>query len=115
MQGKIILWRLGPDHRAAEAYDRFLNAFARTSMARLRPFGLLDGFIIRLNESLILTINHYETAEQAWAAWHEVVSRPGYGAEGDLEVLFRLIAPVDDLPLLSEAPPPGAPHKEGTG
>ena len=102
MHAKLIVWQLGTEHRGDEAYDRFLQAFSRTSMAKLRPYGLLDGFVVRLNESSILTLNLYESPEQAWAAWHEIVSKDGYGAEGGLGIIFRLISRADDLPLLSE-------------
>ena len=102
MHAKIIIWRLGPDHREEQAYHRFVRAFAQTSMAKLRPFGLLDGFLVRLNDNAILTINLYEQRDEAWAAWESVVSQSGYGTEGDLEIIFRIIAPVEDLPLLTQ-------------
>ncbi|HET7055070.1 MAG TPA: hypothetical protein VFI12_01340 [Thermomicrobiales bacterium] len=99
---KLIVWRLGAEYRDPSGYERFLRGFAPDALPQLRPFGMLDGFIIRLTHSTVLTVNLYETADGAYSAWHTVVSQPEYGKAGDLEVLFHLICRGDDLPLAGE-------------
>ena len=105
MFAKLIVWRLGTAYRDPEGYERFLRAFAASSMAKLRPYGMLDGFVVRLTDSSILTVNLYESEHRARAAWREVVSLPEYGAAGDLEHIFHLINRGDDLPLVSGVEP----------
>lgn len=102
MYAKLIVWRLGAAHRDPDGYEQFLRAFAKSSMAKLRPYGLLDGFVVRLTDAAILTVNLYESEEQARDAWRDVVSQPEYGIDGDLEHIFHLINRGDDLPLVSE-------------
>lgn len=99
---KLIIWRLGADYRDVAGYEQFLRDFAPKSLERLRQFGMLDGFIIRLTHNTVLTVNLYETADGAYSAWHNVVSQPEYGAAGELELLFHLISRGDDLPMVGE-------------
>ena len=63
---------------------------------------MLDGFIIRLTHNTVLTVNLYETADGAYSAWHNVVSKPEYGAAGDLDLMLHLICRGDDLPMVGE-------------
>ena len=44
----------------------------------------------------------YETADGAYSAWHNVVSKPEYGAAGELELIFHPISRGDDLPMVGE-------------
>jgi hypothetical protein len=111
---KLIVWRLGAEYRDNSGYERFLRSFAPSALHQLRQFGMLDGFIIRLTHNTVLTVNLYETADGAYSAWHNVVSRDGYGAAGELEMLFHLISRGDDLPMVGEIiAGSGDQHKNG--
>ncbi len=107
MYAKLIVWRLGADYRDGPGYEEFLRNFAPAALPELRKYGMLDGFIVRLTHNTVLTVNLYETADGAYAAWHNVVSRPGYGAAGDLELIFHLISRGDDLPMVGQLTAPG--------
>jgi hypothetical protein len=102
MYAKLIVWRLGAEYRDGPGYERFLRNFAPASLQKLRQYGMLDGFIVRLTHNTVLTVNLYEMADGAYSAWHNVVSRADYAAAGDLEMLFHLISRGDDLPMVGE-------------
>jgi hypothetical protein len=102
MYAKLSVWRLGAEYRDGPGYERFLRNFAPASLQKLRQYGMLDGFIVRLTHNTVLTVNLYETADGAYSAWHNVVSREDYAAAGDLEMLFHLISRGDDLPMVGE-------------
>lgn len=102
MYAKLIVWKLGAEFRDGPGYEKFLRDFAPFSLQKLRQYGMLDGFIVRLTHNTVLTVNLYETADGAYSAWHNVVSLPEYGTAGELELLFHLISRGDDLPLVGE-------------
>ena len=100
MYAKVITWRLGESVRSAESYPRFLQDLAQRNVAALRRFGLLDGFVIRTGQDTIMTVNLYETAEQAETAWGAMVGTPAYAKSVDLELIDRVMGQAEDLPLL---------------
>ena len=100
MYAKIETWRLAPEIQGDEAYDQFVRALAQRNTPILRNYGLLDGFAVRVGPDSMLTMNLYEDAEHAEAAWGEVIVGLSEALKGQLTLLDRMIGPAVDMPML---------------
>ena len=100
MYAKIVTWLLADEIQSPDAYDRFLRSLAERNTPILRRYGLLDGFAIRLNHRTMMTMNLYESKEQAEAAWEHVIVRLNEDLDGQVTVIDRKDGSALDLPLL---------------
>src|SRR5688500_8804273 len=100
MYAKIETWRLAPEIHGDEAYDQFVRELAERNTPFLRTYGLLDGFAVRVGPDSMLTMNLYEDAEDAEAAWGEVIVGLSEALKGQLTLLARIIGPAVDMPML---------------
>jgi hypothetical protein len=100
MWAKIETWRLAKDLQEEQAYTRFLRDLSRRNTPILREYGLLDGFVVRVGPDTMMTMNLYETEEQAESAWRNVISHLGDELKGQLSLVERKVGPAEDLPML---------------
>jgi hypothetical protein len=100
MYAKIETWRLAPEIQGDEAYEQFVRALAQRNTPILRNYGLLDGFAVRVGPDSMLTMNLYEDAAHAEAAWGEVIAGLSEALKGQLTLLDRMIGPAVDMPML---------------
>jgi hypothetical protein len=96
---KVLTFRLSEEDRSDEAYASFVRALGQTNVLALRGHGLLDGYVVRIAEDKILTINFYESKEHADAGFAEITGTAEYAKRMKLELLDQLEGPAIDLPL----------------
>ena len=100
MHANIVTWRLTEAVRNPEDYERYLKALAQKNVPILRRFGLLDSFVLRTSEDTVQVVNVFEDQAGAESAWAEINRSLAPAIEGHLELMHRISAQADDLPLL---------------
>ena len=100
MYAKLVTWQLAPDIQGEAAYEAFLADLSARNVPVLRRYGLLDGFVIRIAVDKIMTMNIYESEQDAETAWREVITSVGDRLDGKLKILERQVGDVVDLPML---------------
>src|SRR3954463_559368 len=103
MHANIVRWRLDPSVQAPTAYAKFLSSVSHRNVPILRQFGLLDSFVFRISSDVVLFINIFENQADAETAWSEVPKSLSEALDGKVELIERISAAADDLPLLSES------------
>jgi hypothetical protein len=102
MHANLVRWRLDPSVRDDASYDAFMHAVAQQNVPILRQFGLLDSFVFRISAEEILVANLFDTETDADNAWAEVQGSLQPVLLGRVELIARISARADDLPLLTE-------------
>jgi hypothetical protein len=102
VHANIVTWRLTESVRQPEDYERYLKALAQRNIPILRRFGLLDSFVLRMSGDTVQVVNVFEDEAGAESAWAEINRSLAPAIEGNLELLQRISARADDLPLLMD-------------
>jgi hypothetical protein len=102
VHANIVTWRLTHSVRDPEDYQRYLKALAERNIPILRRFGLLDSFVLRMSEDTVQVVNVFEDEAGAESAWAEINGSLAPAIEGHLELMERISARADDLPLLMD-------------
>lgn len=104
MHASIVTWRLTEAVRDDENYDTYLRRLAHANIPILRRFGLLDSIVLRMSNDTVQVVNVFEDQVGADAAWDEINKSLYPAIEGNLELIDRISARADDMPLLLDVP-----------
>lgn len=104
MHANIVTWRLTEAVRNPEDYEAYLKALAQKNVPILRRFGLLDSFVLRMSEDTVQVVNVFEDQAGAESAWAEINDSLAPALDGHFELIHRVSARADDLPLLLDLP-----------
>lgn len=96
---KVLRWRIPRDACSEEAFPPFLVRLSQRNLFALRPFGLVEGYIVRVADDEILTVNFYDSEANMAAAFEQVSGSAWYAEEFGLDLLQRMDGPAFDLPM----------------
>src|SRR4051794_1432265 len=99
MYVKVLTFELSLADQSDEAYAAFVTRFADRNVQSLRQFGLLDGYVVRISENTIMTVNFYDSEVGAHQAFTTVTGTQHYAEAMGLTLLRHQEGPAVDLPL----------------
>jgi hypothetical protein len=99
MYVKVLTFQISEADRGPEAFREFVVRIANRNVLALRAYGLLDGYVVRISEDTILTINFYETEAEGKQAFANVTGAPEYARSMGLTMLHLQEGEGYDLPL----------------
>ncbi len=102
MHANVTTWRIDEAIREGDGYDRFLRESAPQIVPILRRHGLVSAYAIRAGADTAVTINLYESAEQAEAALQAAGGMLREVPADKLEPTERQTGRVDDLQQLAD-------------